>query len=236
MPRAGWCRECGEWVWVDEDGGCQNGHGPECVGGVYDASPQELGEPLPMQRGFGGGDMPPELNRFNWGALLLPSIWGITFGVWPVVSLWLLSFMTPFVLVSLVGLAGQDAVDSAAVGITVISQVIGAVISLYIGANATRMLWRKEQVRLEFVEDSQPRFSVERYLARQRLWVGFGIALTLFSVAGLAIIGLGTGEAADQVRAQLGITQIDAAGAFVWLAAEIGLGLWLAAQMRKEQQ
>jgi hypothetical protein len=189
-----------------------------------------------MQRGFGGGDMPPELNRFNWGALLLPSIWGITFGVWPVVSLWLLSFMTPFVLVSLVGLAGQDAVDSAAVGITVISQVIGAVISLYIGANATRMLWRKEQVRLEFVEDSQPRFSVVRYLARQRLWVGFGIALTLFSVAGLAIIGLGTGEAADQVRAQLGITQIDAAGAFVWLAAEIGLGLWLAAQMRKEQQ
>jgi len=236
MPLAGWCRECGEWVWVDDEGACQNGHGPECVGGVYDATPQELGEPQVDVLGFGSGEMPAELNRFNWGALLLPSVWGITFGVWPIVSLWLLSFMTPFVLVSLVGIGGEGAVDSAAVGITVVSQIIGAAISLYIGSTATAMLWRKERMRLELIEGSTPRFSVQRFVARQRLWKAFGIGLTVFSVMGLAVIGLGTGAEAEQVRTRLEVTQFDAASAFVWLVAEIVLGLWLAAQMRKEHQ
>jgi hypothetical protein len=53
---------------------------------------------------------------------------------------------------------------------------------------------------------------------------------------GLAVIGLGSGEVADQVRSQWGITRFDAAGAFVWLVAEILLGLWLAFQMRREQR
>lgn len=235
MPRAGWCRECGEWVWVDEEGACQNGHDPECVGGIYDASPQDVATSPPVTRDFGEGEMPPELNRFNWGALFMPAIWGVAFGVWPVVSLWLLSFMTPFVLVSLVGLAGEGAVQRSAVGITTFSQVVSTAISLYIGTHATSMLWRKEHARLELVEGATPRFSVERYLGRQKLWTAFGIALTVFSVLGLAVIGLGSGEVADQVRSQWGITRFDAAGAFVWVLAEIGLGLWLAFQMRKEQ-
>lgn len=233
MPRAGWCRECGEWVWVDEEGACQNGHGPECVGGIYDATPQELGVAGP-QRDFGSGEMPPELNRFNWAAMLLPSIWGIAYGAWPVVSLWLITFITPFVLVTIVGFGGTDAVATWAVGITVISQLVGAIISLYIGMNATAILWRKEHARLEIIEGSVPRFSIERYLTRQRLWIAFGVGITLMSVAGLAIIGLASGEVADQVREQMGVSRIDAAGAFVWLAAEVLLGLWLSYKMRKE--
>lgn len=37
MAKAGYCSECGENVWLDADGGCEAGHGPECVTDVYDA-------------------------------------------------------------------------------------------------------------------------------------------------------------------------------------------------------
>lgn len=39
MPRAAWCSQCGAFVWVGTDGSCQNGHGPECLTGTYDAYP-----------------------------------------------------------------------------------------------------------------------------------------------------------------------------------------------------
>lgn len=250
MPRAGWCRECGDWVWVDEEGACVNGHPAESVSSLYEAEPSpedapgedaddgsaasDSGAPVAGSHGFGVGDMPAALKRFNWGALLLPSIWGIVYGVWPVVSLWLLSLIAPYAIIALVAIGGQEAVLSAATGITVVSQIVGAAISLYIGANATAMLWRKEQIRLELLPGAVPRFSIDQYLARQKKWIIAGVVVTLLSVTGLAIIGLGGGAAADQVRTELGVTRIDAASAFVWLVAEVGLGFWMAAQMRKE--
>lgn len=236
MPRAGWCRECGEWVWVDAKGACRNGHGPDCVTGIYDAREQEIDDAEPTaDRGFGSGEMPPELDRFNWGALLLPSIWGIVYGVWPVVTLWLLGLSTPVILMAIVGVAGPTAVSSAAVGISVVSQIIGITISLYIGASATRMLWRREQLRLE-VLGVPARFSVEKYRARQKVWTRVGVVFLVFSLFGLGIIGLGSDDVANQVRAQLQVGPWDAAIASVWLAAEIGLGLWLSAQMRKGER
>jgi hypothetical protein len=37
MARAGFCTNCGGNVYLDETtGGCVNGHGPECISGVYD--------------------------------------------------------------------------------------------------------------------------------------------------------------------------------------------------------
>lgn len=192
-------------------------------------------EPIdPETLGFGAGEMPPELNQFNWGALLLPMLWSVVYGVWPIFMLWMLGFIAPYVLVSLIGLGGQDAVASAAVGITVVAQLVATIISLYIGMNATRLLWRKEQMRLQLVPNASPRFSVAKFMARQRLWRTFGIGVLGMSVGGLAIIGLSQSEAAQTVRSQMQVSQVDAGLAFVWVVAEILLGLWLAAQMRKE--
>lgn len=39
MPKAAWCSECGGFVWIDTDGSCQNGHGPEFLTGVYEVEP-----------------------------------------------------------------------------------------------------------------------------------------------------------------------------------------------------
>jgi hypothetical protein len=36
MPKAGYCSECGTNVWLLANGSCANGHGAECVSGVYE--------------------------------------------------------------------------------------------------------------------------------------------------------------------------------------------------------
>ncbi len=39
MPEAGWCDGCKAYVWLDESGGCVNGHEASMVSGVYEAEP-----------------------------------------------------------------------------------------------------------------------------------------------------------------------------------------------------
>lgn len=228
MPNAGWCRECGEWVWVDEDGGCQHGHGPECVADVYDATPAA------HERGVGEGDMPAEFNTFNWGAFLLPFFWGLAYGVWPVVTLWLVALMTPIVLAIFAGSGGESSLEASLVGITVISEIVSGVIRLYIGSSANRLFWTREQLRLQVVEDSLPRVSMNRFLGRQRIWIIVGWVFMAASIAGVAVIALLGGESGTALRDQLGVTQIDAGLSIVWLLAEVLLGVWLAWKMRQD--
>lgn len=45
MPRAGWCDQDNAWVWVNDDGSCVNGHGPEHVSRVYDTDMQSAPPP-----------------------------------------------------------------------------------------------------------------------------------------------------------------------------------------------
>lgn len=228
MPRAGWCRECGEWIWVDEEGACQHGHGPECVAGIYDA------RPAVPDVSVGQGEPPASFNRFNWGAFLLPVFWGLAYGVWPVVSIWLLSLLVPLGLGMIAASGGSSAIESSAIGITIISEVASGIARLYIGANANRLLWSRERIRLELVEGSLPRVSVSRFVSRQRVWAIVGWSLMAFSIASVAVLALLDGEIASAARSQIGITKLDAAVSIVWLLAEIGLGVWLAIKMRQE--
>ena len=70
MPRAGWCRECGAWIWVDTADGCPSGHSPECVSDRYEAQPVE---PASVHDAVGDGEPPRFLGRqarwLVWGAL-----------------------------------------------------------------------------------------------------------------------------------------------------------------------
>ncbi|PKM06151.1 MAG: hypothetical protein CVV17_02490, partial [Gammaproteobacteria bacterium HGW-Gammaproteobacteria-7] len=168
MPQAGWCRECGEWVWVDPEGACQNGHGSECVGGIYDAEEKLPGIESIEQPDFGVGELPIELHAFNWGAFLLPLPWGVGFGVWSVVLLWSLMALVPLVLVVIVGTLGEDVLASNLIAVGIVAQVIASAIRLWIGSNATTLLWRREHLRLKLIESARPRFSVAKYVARQR--------------------------------------------------------------------
>lgn len=60
--RAGYCQECGEDLWLREGGGCVRGHDPHSV-----LSAREI-------------LLPPELDRFNWGAFFFPIPWALVKG------------------------------------------------------------------------------------------------------------------------------------------------------------
>jgi len=223
MPQAGWCRECGEWVWVDDEGGCQHGHGPECVEKIH-----EQAEPALSERPFGVGRLPLGLRRFNWGAFLLPLFWGAAYGLWPVVSAWLLAALTPIVLALMFATEGRTTLPfTTFVGIAVVSEMVAGLTRLWAGANANRLLWRREALRLELVPTSQPRFSTERYSARQRNWVLWGGALMLIGTAVGVPLAIPTWQ-------EYGLTYVGAFMPLVWLAAEVMLAFWLDVRMRME--
>jgi hypothetical protein len=234
MPQAGWCRECRDWVWVDKDGGCRNGHDASCVGGIYETS-EVPGAAVAVTEQFGVGEMPPELDRFNWGAFLLPLPWGVWYTLWPVVSLWMVMALTPLVLALLVSLTGEEQLVSSALGITIVSEVIGGVIRLWIGVSATRMLWARESLRLRVVERAQPRLSSDRYRSRQKKWTIAGIVVNVLGLAGLALLTFSNNPSTVQLRTQQGIRPLDAGLSAFWLVVEVGLALWLASRMQTER-
>jgi len=225
MPRAGWCRECGEWVWVDEEDACQNGHGPECVGGIYDATPQQ--PQAAPEAGFGVGEMPDDLYRFSWAAFTLPFFWGIAYGVWPIVIWWLVSLMLPFLLAALFGTGVGEQV-SILVGVTVAAETVNGMVRLWAGTSGHTLLWRKEAFRLKVLPGAAPRFGVSRFKSRQRLWTVGGWILLISALVASVIV--------NYVQwAKYGLSIPAAAEPLIFMGAEVWLGVWLSLKMRDER-
>lgn len=259
MPRAGWCRECVGWVWVDGDGACQHGHGSECVSALYDArvsgdgpeAPREKapvipeGEPpapesqggLPpvlARRGFGAGEFPDELYRFNWGAFLLPQFWGLAHAAWPIVLAWLLTIFVPIALAGLFLGDGGVRTTAAIAGITVLSELTLGGVRLWAGLSANQISWQREARRLTLLEGTNPRFDVARFVSRQRVWAAVGAGLALLSVVGAAVLAFSVDPAIAQMREELGITGLDAGVSVLFLLVEVALGFWLGSRMRSQ--
>ena len=226
MPQAGWCRECGEWIWVDEDGGCQHGHGPECVGGVYDAEPQEP-QPAP-EAAFGAGEMPDHMYRFSWAAFTLPFFWGIAYGVWPIVLWWVASLMLPLFLGALLAVDPKTTSVALLVGITVASEAVNGIVRLWAGASAHSLLWRKEAFRLSALPGAKPRISLARFKARQRLWVFVGWTLLVMALVASVIVNYVQWQ-------EYGLEIAGAAEPLIFMGAEVWLGVWLSLKMQQER-
>jgi hypothetical protein len=242
MPQAGWCRECGDWVWVDEQGACQNGHGPESVAGIHEAEPQpDPFQPrpetpaVPDEPGFGVGEMPDEVYRFNWGAFFLPPVWGVVYGAWPVVSLWVLTLMISLLAGSLLGAFGGEDSSMGLATATVLAEIASGAMRLYIGVNASTWSWKREALRMKVLEGAPPRFSVKHFLARQRTWALAGLGIQVFSAFTLMFIATAPEALYAQIAEQLATTRVDLGLAVLWVVAEVALGVWLASQMRKER-
>lgn len=228
MPRAGWCRECGAWIWVDTTDGCPSGHAPECVTNHYDAQPVE---PASVHDGVGDGEPSAQMLRFNWGAFFMPGLWALVYGVWPLVGLWLAAVTLPLLLGFSVGLvvALQGATLSlgALIGVTLTADVFAALCRLWAGANANRLYWKREAARLAANPAAVPATSVTRFLGRQAKWLVWGAVGAVVSTAV-------TIPAAMASWRPYGLAGAAVAEPVVWLLAEIALGLWLAGRMRLE--
>jgi len=226
MPQAGWCRECGEWIWVDEDGGCQNGHGPDCVGGVYEASPQKAMAP---EVGFGVGDMPDDLYRFSWAGFTLPFFWALAYGVWPVLTWWLIAQVMSFMLAGLFPFDPKTGSPvSSLVYIVVIAEAINGILRLWVGANGHALLWRREVIRLEVLQGAAPRFGVTQFLQRQRTWALVGWPVLIGGLIGSIALNY-------KLWATAGLPAAGAITSLVFTGAEVWLGVWLSIKMREER-
>lgn len=226
MPRAGWCRECGAWVWVTGNGGCPQGHAPDSVSHHYDSEPRavvEIAEP------FGEGPMPALVQRFNWGAFLIPALWGVAYGTWTLVALWAIALLVPLVLSVMAGMTNGIAGVSAstAVGVTVASDALIAFIRLWSGANANRLYWQRESRRMDADPHARPRIGVGRFLKRQQLWVLWGAVGALLASALML-------PSAIELWKPFGLGWAAVAEPAVFFGAQIVLGGWLAHRMRVE--
>jgi len=241
MSRSGWCRVCGEWVQIGDAGTCPAGHSTEHIERVHkiaDSFVQGI-----RLRPFGVGKMPADLQRFNWGAFFLPYIWGIIYGSWPVMSAWFIAFISPsFIRGLLAEGGGGELVGSAAViAAAVAGQAIESAVRLWSGANATRLVWKHEALRLELLPNARPRYTIERYLTRQRAWRTISAILVIVPM-GMAIGTLVSGDLPPDISGlqafyeweKYGLTHIASVMMAVWLGAAMVLGRWLDTRMQDE--
>lgn len=182
-------------------------------------------------RGLGQGELPAKMKRFAWGAFLLTPLWGIVYGLIPVIRWWLIAQLVPIVIALFTSWVKST---SGMAAVSVVSLILTSMIQLWIGMNANSWLWRKERIRLELFAGAQPRLSVGQFLDKQRTWTIAGMVLVGVSTAGLVVGGLSADPEFVTMRNDLGLTTFDIGLSGVWMAAELLLASWLAYQMRKE--
>lgn len=176
--------------------------------------------------GVGVGKFPRALNRFNWGAFFLPVFWGVAYGVWPIVIVWLMALAASlfFTTFAAEGAERLQVIAAIAVG----TEIVSGLARLWAGSNANLLLWRRDQLRLEVLSGSEPRFTVEKYEAKQRVW----------RIAGAIMLGLSAvtvGLLNAQQWATFGLTIVGPALPVIWIVAEVSLGIWLDSRMKTDQ-
>ena len=244
MPRAGWCSECGDWVWVDETDTCQNGHPAESVTRIHDAQPQTpepaeseplpdgkpLPETIPLSLGaFGVGEIPASLQRFNWGAFLLPALWGVVYNVWAIVGMWFLAAFSPLFLAIVFGVTQTNGAIStpSLIAITVVSDALISFVRVWAGGSANRLFWDREAIRLRTKPSARPKFTTQTYPLRQRPWAVWGTVGLLGGIAFTAVSNY-------RIMQPYGLGAMFVAEPVVFLAAQVALGVWLSRKMREE--
>lgn len=152
-PRiAGHCIVCNAMVERRADGSCPRGHAPAAISGNIE---------------LGGGEPLPHLPGFNWGAFLVPPIWGIAHGMWAGV------FFLPlwaFVDSAIRGAAGRAWWLQVLAWLTLAGTLA---FQFEFARTANRLVWRR----------ACERTTLERYLRTERLWaIGGVIAVGAFGV------------------------------------------------------
>jgi hypothetical protein len=148
---AGHCVVCSAMVERRPDGSCPAGHAPEAVAGRIELAD---GEPLPAFPGF------------NWGAFLIPPIWGVAHGLWAGV------FFLP--LWAFVDNAIRGTADAALWMRAVAWLTFAGTLAFQVeyARVANRLAWRR----------ACDRMSLAAYVRRQHIWAAFG-AVTLCVIA-----------------------------------------------------
>ena len=152
MRYVGVCRACKDFVELDKSFGCKAaGHGREFIGAA------EL---------IGKGDPLPRLPKMNWGAFLMPALWGPAHGQWYLILMYPIWLFLDNIIYTAVWQGGWY-VPLAALCLA----VMVAFMAMYgRGANTFAYL-RVAQTR-----------TLEEYLSRERVWTCAMAAIALVFV------------------------------------------------------
>lgn len=136
---AGYCVGCDRIVERNSDGSCPQGHPAEAVSGRIVLVDDE---PLP------------QLPRFNWGAFLLPFIWGPAHDQWAAglfLPIWL--FMD-----SIISTADKGGIPTTIGGVLVVTLTLA--FQAYFAKRANGVAYRRVAGRM----------TVEEFARRERIW------------------------------------------------------------------
>lgn len=187
-------------------------------------------EPIPLSLGaFGAGDFPTSLQRFNWGAFLLPALWGVVYNVWTIVGMWFLAAFAPLFLSIVFGVAESNGALSTAslIAVTVVADAFLSFVRVWAGGSANRLFWEREAIRLRTKPSARPKFTTQSYPLRQRTWAAWG-------TVGLAAGVVFTVVSNYRLMQPYGLGAMFVAEPIVFLAAQVALGAWLSRKMREE--
>lgn len=141
LRNAGYCVLCDRIVERDESGACSNdpGHPAQALSGTI-----WLGE----------GEEVPQLPAFNWGAFLVPPVWGPAHGQWAGAI-----FLPVWLFVDSAVAAGVERGGAALAGAMAIASVTAAV-QYWFAKRANGLAWRRVCDRM----------ALDEFARRERIW------------------------------------------------------------------
>ena len=120
--------------------------------------------------GTRGGEIPPEIKKWNWAAFLMPAVWGLFSGVPLTVVLFLPSI--------------AQMVFGTSTAMTIVQFAVLGGASLFLGAKGNELAWRGKKWR-----------SVEHFQAFQKQWGSWSVKLSIAFAVLLVLAQFSSGGA-----------------------------------------
>jgi len=176
-------------------------------------------------RPFGVGQYPESLLEFfNWGAFSQPVLWGLVYGIWPLVLAALAADVVPYILMYLFFKNSPESMRLLSYEL-IAQQMLMSIARIYAGTKANRLLWARESMLVATLRDGQARWNLERYFKGQSQWARYGV-LVMVGVTVLSAYANYALYATSDPAAALYF----AAFPILWLAATVLAGVWISRQ------
>lgn len=120
------------------------------------------------------------LEFFNWGAFSQPFLWGIVYGIWPIVLAVFAADIAPYAVIYAFGNSSANLVH--VFFYVVIAQLFASTVArIYAGWRANELMWRRETLLVKTMREGKPRWDMGHYLRRQQLWKRIGMGFFIAS-------------------------------------------------------
>ena len=176
---------------------------------------------------FGVGVYPGYLlDFFNWGAFSQPFLWGLIYGVWPIVLVVLAADVVPYALSYALFNSAPESIKVMFYSL-IIQLFCTTIARLYSGVKANSLLWTREEMLVRMVRDNQPRWDMNHYFSRQIIWKRYGMAFYVIASVASGYV----------YYTALGAVQLDALSfamvfPLFWLLASLAAAKWLSNQSK----